>query len=38
MKKEVNIELSEEDKAIANKAIKLIVRDYGGVIKKLAKE
>lgn len=34
----VNIELSEEEKAIADKAAKLIVRDYGEVIKKLEEE
>lgn len=36
--KETEIKLSEEDKAIADKAVKLIVRDYGEVIKKLEEE
>ena len=30
--------LSEEDKAIANKAAKLIARDYGEVLKRLEEE
>lgn len=30
--------LSEEDKAIADKAAKLIARDYGEVIKRLGNE
>lgn len=30
--------LSEEDKAVADKAAKLIARDYGEVIKKLEEE
>lgn len=30
--------LSKEDKAVADKAAKLIVRDYGEVIKKLEEE
>ena len=34
----IEIELSEEDKAIADKAAKLIARDYGEVIKKLEDE
>ena len=32
----MKIELSEEDKAIAEKAAKLIIRDYGEVLKKLS--
>lgn len=32
----MNIELSEEDKAIAKKAAELIARDYGEVLRKLA--
>lgn len=38
LNKETEIKLSEEDKAIAEKAAKLIVRDYGEVIKKLEEE
>lgn len=30
-----NLNLSKEDKAIAEKASKLIIRDYGEVIKQL---
>lgn len=32
------INLSEEDKAIADKAAKLIARDYGEAIKRLEEE
>lgn len=32
------MKLSEEEKAIAEKAVELIVRDYGEVIKKLEEE
>lgn len=32
----MKIELSEEDKAIAEKAVELIVRDYGEVLRKLS--
>lgn len=32
------VELSEEDKAIADKAAKLIARDYGEVLKRLEDE
>lgn len=32
------MKLSEEEKAIAEKAVELIVRDYGEVIKKLEGE
>lgn len=32
------MEISEKDKAIAEKAVELIVRDYGEVIKKLEGE
>ena len=34
----LEMKLSNKDKAIANKAVKLIVRDYGEVIKKLEEE
>lgn len=30
--------MSEEDKAIAEKAARLIIRDYGEVLKKLSEE
>lgn len=36
--KKVNIELSEEDKAIAEKAAELIVKDYGETLRELADE
>lgn len=32
---EETLELSEQDKAIAEKSAEIIVRDYGEVIKKL---
>lgn len=32
----MKIELSEEDKAIAEKAVELIIRDYGEVLRKLS--
>lgn len=32
------MKLSEEEKAIAEKAVELIVRDYGEVIKELEEE
>lgn len=32
------VPLSEEDKAVANKAAKLIARDYGEVLKRLEEE
>lgn len=32
------MKLSEKEKAIAEKAVELIVRDYGEVIKKLEEE
>lgn len=35
---DVAIELSPEEKAIADKAAKLIARDYGEVLKKLEDE
>lgn len=38
LNKETEIKLSEEEKAVADKAVKLIVRDYGEVIKKLEEE
>lgn len=34
----MNDDISEEDKAIIDKAVKLIIRDYGEVLKKLAEE
>lgn len=37
-KAKVEEKLSEEEKAIAEKAAKLIARDYGEVIKKLEDE
>lgn len=33
-----NVKLSAEEKAVADKAAKLIARDYGEVIKKLEEE
>lgn len=38
LNKKTEIKLSEEEKVIADKAAKLIVRDYGEVIKKLEEE
>lgn len=36
--KETEIKLSEEEEAVADKAVKLIIRDYGEAIKKLEGE
>lgn len=37
-KKNLGEKLSEEDKAVADKAAKLIARDYGEVLKRLEEE
>ena len=37
-KKNLGEKLSEEDKAVAEKAAKLIARDYGGTLKELEKD